>query len=215
MKNKLHSFLAIVFVAFFCNTKSQAQTIGSYVGITYLSELTNPLLPACSFINSVNGMLGDSDFMNGTYDMPLGISFSGNWANRKSYTNNPSGPELLLVSTESFAEQWRVALRLTNGTTTASQIFTLNINPGSNFTGYLVGCVGGYIGTFTLPRAVTTVEFTSYTIPPGVGVLGVVFEPIADGTGNPDPSGVIVLTGTPLLGGGPGCAIGDALPILN
>ena len=90
-------------------------------------------------------------------------------------------------------------MRLSDGTTTAFQPYDLTIVT-TDATGSLTTC-GAVVFGFTYERPSQELDFASYVIPPGEGVIGIVFEPFSDGAGNPDVHGVMVLEGTPVDGG--------------
>ncbi len=173
---------------------SHSQVVAPYTGIDYATDYTNPAIGGACDISFINAALGDADFTNGTAEVPLGWSFSGTWNSGMSYFDGP-GDELLLVSLHTYTESWYVSLRLSDGTTTASLPYDLTLVT-SNASGSLAVCGAIYYG-FDYERPSQLLDFADYTIPGGVGVIGIIFEPFADGAVNPDPHGVIVLEGTP------------------
>ncbi|NOQ73929.1 MAG: T9SS type B sorting domain-containing protein [Crocinitomix sp.] len=171
---------------------ANSQIVGPYVGIDYATDYTNPSAgAACAGIGLVNAAIGDADFVNGAAEVPLGWSFSGTWNSGATYYDEP-GSDLLLVSLHTYTESWQVALRISDGSTTAFLPYNLTIVT-SNAVGTLAACGGIYPGPFNYERPSQEVDFASYVIPPGEGVIGIVFEPFADGAVNPDPHGVIVI----------------------
>lgn len=186
----------LILVTFLWINNGQAQIVGPYVGIDHATAFTNPAAgPGCASIAAINTAIGDADFINGTAEIPLGWSFSGTWASGATYCDGP-GPEVLLVSLHTYTESWNVALRLSDGTTTAFLPYDLTIVT-TDATGSLTTC-GGVVFGFTYERPSQELDFASYIIPPGEGVIGIVFEPFSDGAGNPDVHGVMVLEGTPI-----------------
>ncbi len=172
-----------------------SQIVGPYVGIDYATDYTNPTSgAACTGIATINAAIGDADFINGAAEVPLGWSFSGTWNSGTTYYDEP-GPDLLLVSLHTYTESWDVALRISDGTTTAFLSYDLTIVT-SNASGSLAACGAVYAGPYNYERPSQEVDFASFVIPPGEGVIGVIFEPTADGAANPDPHGVIVIQET-------------------
>lgn len=197
-KRSLFSVL-FTFITVLCSNETNAQIVGPYTGIDHATAFTNPAAGgACGSIAAINAAIGDADFINGTAEIPLGWFFSGTWASGATYVDGP-GPELLLVSLHTYTESWNVALRLSDGSTTAYQPYNLTIVT-SDATGSLTTC-GGVVLGFTYERPSQELDFASYIIPPGEGVIGVIFEPFSDGAGNPDVHGVMVLEGTPIDAG--------------
>jgi len=191
--------IVAVLVCLFGLNQVHAQIVGPYTGIDHATSFTNPAAGgACGSIAAINAAIGDADFINGTAEIPLGWSFSGTWASGSTYYDGP-GSEILLVSLHTYTESWNVALRLSDGTTTAFQPYDLTIVT-TDATGSLTTC-GGVVFGFTYERPSQELDFASYVIPPGEGVIGIVFEPYSDGAGNPDVHGVMVLEGTPVDGG--------------
>jgi len=186
--------LAFLTIALF-NSNLSAQVVGPYTGIDYATDYTNPAAGGACDMSFINAAIGDADFVNGAAEVPLGWSFSGTWNSGTSYMDGP-GDEVLLVSLHTYTESWNVALRLSDGSTTASLPYDLTIVT-SNATGTLAICGGVSAGPYDYERPSQVLDFADYTIPAGVGVIGIVFEPFADGAANPDPHGVIILEGTP------------------
>ncbi|MDA7804097.1 PKD domain-containing protein [Crocinitomix sp.] len=201
--NSIITFVSIInrglslmaFLAIF-TWQTQAQVVGPYTGIDYATDYTNPDAGApCGSIATINSEIGDADFINGSAEIPLGWSFSGTWNSGATYLDGP-GDELLLVSLHTYTESWHVALRLTDGTTTAFADYDLTIVT-DDATGSLATC-GAIVYGFTYERPSQVLDFADFAIPPGVGVIGILFEPFSDGAGNPDVHGVIVLEDTPV-----------------
>lgn len=193
----MRAFLISIFLSaglVLASVQSRSQVVGQYTGMDHASNYTNPQQgSSCDNIQAINEALGDADFENGTAEIPLGWQFSGTWASGSTYLDGP-GPELLLVSLHSLEEAWHVALILDNNTTTPFQSYDLNIET-SNAIGSLTHC-GGIVFDFEYERPSQELDFADYAIPNDVGVIGVVFEPYADGAVLPDPHGVMVLEGT-------------------
>jgi gliding motility-associated-like protein len=193
IKAPLFSILLFLFLNLI-GKSSSAQIVGQYTGIDFATSYTNPVQGGpCSNIAAINAAIGDANFINGTADIPLGWQFSGTWNSGLTYYNGP-GTELLLVSLHTYAEQWYVALRLSNGTTTVFLPYALTIVT-TNANGTLTFC-GGVSSNTNYERPSQELDFASYTIPAGIGVIGIIFEPFADGAADPDPHGVLVLQGT-------------------
>jgi hypothetical protein len=190
------------------NTRINAQIpIGTYNGIDYATAYTNPNSgAACTDIPAINAALGDADFINGTAEIPLGWSFSGTWNSGATYTDGP-GSEVLLVSLHTYTETWSVALRLSDGTTTAFSTYALTIVT-NNASGSLQAC-SFFPGPYDYERPSQELDFASYAIPAGVGVIGIIFEPLSDGAADPDPHGVIILDNTPILDPGSTITVGS------
>jgi gliding motility-associated-like protein len=185
----------LLLIVGFCLTQAiSAQIVGPYTGIDYATAYTNPDMGSPCDMTFINAEIGDADFTNGAAEVPLGWSFSGTWNSGLTYFDGP-GDELLLVSLHTYTESWYVSLRLSDGTTTTSLPYNLTLVT-SNATGSLAVC-GGSVGGFDYERPSQVLDFADYTIPGGVGVIGIVFEPFADGAAAPDPHGVIVLEDTP------------------
>ena len=176
-----------------------AQIVGPYTGIDFATDYTNPSAGGACDMTFINAAIGYADFVNGAAEVPMGWSFSGTWNSGTSYLDGP-GDELLLVSLHTYTESWYVALRLSDGTTTASLPYDLTLVT-SNAVGTLAVCGGVAAGPFDYERPSQLVDFADFAIPVGVGVIGIVFEPFADGAVNPDPHGVMVLEGTPVIDG--------------
>lgn len=173
---------------------SAAQIVGQYTGVDFATNYTNPVQgSSCGNISGINASIGDADFVNGAAEVPLGWQFSGTWNSGLTYYDGP-GSEVLLVSLHTYTESWHVALRLSNSTTTAFQPFNLTIIT-TNATGSLNHC-GGVVNNFNYERPSQELDFANYAIPAGVGVIGIIFEPFADGAVDPDPHGVLILQGT-------------------
>jgi gliding motility-associated-like protein len=199
LKKKLLLF-SIPLFSFLIGINCTAQIVGQYTGIDYATNYTNPVEgPTCSSIAAINASIGDADFTSGAAEVPLGWQFSGTWNSGLTYYDGP-GNEILLVSLHTYTEAWKVALKLSNSTTTDFQPYTLTIKT-TNATGNLTICSGFINRTYTYDRAVQELDFANYSIPDYVGVIGIIFEPYADGvgTGNPDPHGVLILEGTSLV----------------
>uniref|UniRef100_UPI001112F32D PKD domain-containing protein n=1 Tax=Crocinitomix algicola TaxID=1740263 RepID=UPI001112F32D len=187
--------LALLF-SFLSLTIAFSQSVPPYTGIDYATDYTNPSEGGpCGDITNINLALGDADFEHGTAEVPLGWSFSGTWNSGTTYFDGP-GDEVLLVSLHTYTESWHVALRLSDGTTTDFQDYDLTLVT-SDGTGPLSTCWAPGGGSITYERPSQLLDFADYTIPAGVGVIGIVFEPYADGAANPDPHGVLILEGTP------------------
>ena len=195
MKRILHTYGMVIALCVFSNISFSQIIVGPYTGIDHATNYTNPQQGgACGNIAGINASIGDADFVNGAAEVPLGWQFSGTWASGATYYDGP-GSEVLLVSLHTYTEKWHVALRLSDGTTTAFQPYNLTIVT-SNATGSLNHC-GGVVNNFNYERPSQELDFASYVIPGGVGVIGIVFEPFDDGAVNPDPHGVMILQGTP------------------
>ncbi len=205
----LKNALLLLFTIQFCVVSLFAQIpVGSYIGIDYATAYTNPSSgAACLGIGATNSAIGDADFVNGAAEISLGWSFSGTWNSGASYTDGP-GSEVLLVSLHTYTETWSVALRLSDGSTTAFSTYALTIVT-DNAVGSLQACDNFYAGPFDYERPSQELDFATYSIPPGIGVIGIIFEPLSDGAADPDPHGVLILQNTPILE--PGASI-DVLP---
>lgn len=194
-RNKFN-FRTIIITVFICSSRFlYSQVVGPYTGIDYATDYTNPDEGApCGSIAVINAEIGDADFENGAAEVPLGWSFSGTWNSGVTYYDGV-GDEVLLVSLHTYTESWHVALRLSDGTTTAFADYDLTLVT-TNAVGSLATC-GAMVFGFNYERPSQVLDFADFAIPPGVGVIGIVFEPFSDGAGRPDPHGVIVLEGTP------------------
>jgi len=200
--NKIYFFL--IFSAFIAHSIS-AQVVGTYTGITYLTSLSGPCNAA-----TLN-VLGDNDLTtNGTYEIAYGSVFSGTWASGIGYTDGP-GAEILCVSLHT-EESWDVALRLSDGTTTASTLVDM-VTILDNVIWNMSNCSGAPTPGWDYDRRVAEVDFASYTIPVGVTVIGAVFTLVSDNAGFCDPVGMILFDGnttvtTPptIANNGPLCA---------
>lgn len=195
LRTKSPLFTIVLFLIFsFFGKNAAGQIVGQYTGIDFATNYTNPAQGnPCGNISLINAAIGDADFVNGAAEIPLGWQFSGTWNSGLTYYDGP-GTEVLLVSLHTYTERWHVALRLSNSTTTAFQDYNLTIAT-SNGVGNLTDCNGVYNG-FNYERPCQELDFASYAIPMGVGVIGIIFEPFADGVADPDPHGVLVLEGT-------------------
>lgn len=200
----LSKFPLLVLALLFSVSSAFSQiNIGTYVGVDHATNYTNPSQGApCAGIPACNAALGDADFVNGTAEIPLGWSFSGTWNSGNIYTDGP-GPEVLLVSLHTYTETWDVALRLSDGTTTPFQVYALTIIT-NNASGTLQSC-SFYPGPYNYERPSQELDFANFTIPAGVGVIGIIFEPLTDGAADPDPHGIIILQNTPIFE--PGCTV--------
>ena len=186
--NRIYFILAFSFLMVH---SISAQVVGTYTGITYLTSLTGP----CSA--ATLNVLGDNDLTgNGTYEIAYGSLFSGTWASGVGYSDGP-GAEILCVSLHT-EESWDVALRLSDGTTTA----TVNANMVTildNVIWNMSDCGGTPTPGWDYDRRVAEVDFASYTIPAGVTVIGATFTLATDNAGNCDPVGMILFDGNTVV----------------
>ena len=193
-KSTFYSFQLLLFFYLICTNSYSQISVAPYTGIDYATNYTNPTAgAACGNMAGINASIGDADFVNGAAEVPLGWSFSGTWNSGLIYYDGP-GNELLLVSLHTYTEAWYVSLLLSNGTTTPSQPYYLTLVTSNAF-GSLNYC-GGVVYGFNYERPSQLLDFANYVIPAGIGVIGIVFEPFADGAVDPDPHGVLVLQGT-------------------
>ncbi len=184
-----------------------AQNCGPYQGITHLSNITGSCVP------TTLAVLGDTNFSsNGGVEIPMFTSFSGTWADGLGYTDAP-GPEMLCVSYHT-QESWDVQLVLSNATTTAPQSAVM-----STILDYVVwdmyDCSATLYPGFNYDRRIALLDFSSYTIPAGVTVVGAIFTLTSDNAVNPDPVGILLIGGNTLLNignNGPLCT-GDTLEL--
>lgn len=178
------------FIIFFlCGLR--AQVVGPYTGTTYLTAITG----SCNATTLT--VLGDNNFSsNGTYEIPYGTVFSGIWASGIGYTNQP-GAEMLCVSLHT-EESWDVSLRLSNGTTTASISVPMTVILDSVIW-EMYDCGSGTPNpNWDYDRRVALVDFSSYTIPAGVTVIGAQFTLVSDNAGYCDPVGIMMLGTAPV-----------------
>lgn len=184
-------------------------TVGSYTGITQLTNLTSVCDP---FVNTV---MGDIDFAtNSGVEIAIGTSFTGTWATGLGYTDMP-GPEILCVSVHT-EEWWDVELLLSD------MSFTAAVNaPMLTIEDYITldfwDCTGTGYYNYYYDRRVYTIDFASYTIPAGLTVIGARFTLTGDNAANPDPIGMLLLQGSAnssptISNNGPLCA-GDTLEL--
>lgn len=177
-------------ISIFIVTSSYTQTVGIYVGQARLSNITSNCASAfnCSLI-------GDADFTNAPAEIPVGSVFTGTWNTGLSYLPYPSGPEMLLVNCHTLIEVWSIRLKLSNGTMTSAINYMMNVNAGNINWNISANCPATNYLIFgqSYERAVTTVNFESFAIPPGLGVSGVEFTLVSDGAGDPDPAGILLL----------------------
>lgn len=179
--------------------------VGPYTGTTHLTNITGP----CSA--ATLAVLGDTDFTDGSYEIPIGSVFEGTWASGLGYIDAP-GDEIVCVSLHT-EESWTVRLRLSDGSysnglladmtpTVDNNIFNLydcgaaNLNPGWNY-----------------DRHAVTMDFASFTYGAGLTVVGVEFTLLSDNAANPDPVGVLLMSNAispTISNNGPLCA-GDTL----
>lgn len=192
--NPINLFALILLLFVSLSFDLSAQVVGPYTGIDHATDFTNPDAGgACGSIATINAEIGDVNFLDGSAEIPLGWSFSGTWASGATYVDGP-GDEVLLVSLHTYTESWNVSLRISDGTTTASAPYDLTIVT-DDATGSLATC-GAIIPGFTYERPSQLLDFADFIIPPGEGVIGILFEPFSDGAGNPDVHGVMILEGT-------------------
>lgn len=168
-----------------------AQVVGPYTGMTYLTSITG----SCD-ATTLN-VLGDNNFSsNGTYEIPYGTVFTGTWASGIGYTDQP-GAEMLCVSLHT-EESWDVSLRLSNGITTASIPVPMTVILDSVIW-EMYDCGSGTPNpNWDYDRRVALVDFSSYTIPVGVTVVGAQFTLVSDNAGFCDPVGIMLLGTNPL-----------------
>jgi hypothetical protein len=182
-------------------------TVGSYTGITQLSNITSPCLPI------VNTVLGDVDFAtNSAVEIPMGTTFSGTWANGQAYSDGP-GPEILCVSVHT-EEWWDVELYLSDFS------YTPAVNaPMLTIEDYITldfwDCSGGLYTNFFYDRRVVALDFSAFVIPAGLQVIGARFTLTGDNAANPDPIGMLYIGGESnptISNNGPICS-GDTLEL--
>lgn len=165
-----------------------AQIVGPYNGTSYLTNITGP----CSA--GALSVLGDNDFTtNGTYEIAYGSTFSGTWASGLGYSDGP-GADMLCVSLHT-AEGWDVALRLSDGSTTATQLVDM-VTVLDDVTWLMYNCAGAPNPNWFYDRRVAEVDFANYTIPAGLTVIGAEFTLNYDNAGYTDPVGILLLTST-------------------
>lgn len=182
MKHLLH--LLLLSISF----SSIAQIVGPYNGTTYLSNITGPCNAATLAV------LGDNDFTtNGTYEIAYGSLFSGTWASGQGYSDGP-GADMLCVSLHT-AEGWDVALKLSDGSTTATQLVDM-VTVLDDVTWTMYNCAGSPTSNWFYDRRVAEVDFANYTIPAGLTVVGAEFTLNYDNAGYTDPVGILLLTST-------------------
>jgi hypothetical protein len=122
----------------------------------------------------------------------MGTQFTGTWATGLGYTDMP-GPEILCVSIHT-EEWWDVELLLSDMSFTApqsAQMVTIEDNVALDF----VDCSDTWYYNYFYDRRVVTLDFASYTIPPGLTVIGARFTLTNDNAANPDPIGMLLLQG--------------------
>ncbi len=201
----MRKILFLITIGFFFTTELLGQVVGPYTATTHLTNITGPCSPATLAI------LGDTDFTDGSYEIPIGSVFEGTWASGLGYADGP-GDEIVCVSLHT-EETWTVRLRLSDGSysnglvadmtpTVDNNIFNLydcgaaNLNPGWNY-----------------DRHVALMDFASFTYGAGLTVVGFEFTLLTDNAANPDPVGVILMSNSPtptMSNNGPLCA-GDTL----
>lgn len=202
--------LSLIFAGWMGFSSLQAQVVGPYNGVTYLSNLTGP----CNA--TTLAVLGDADFSsNGTYEINFGSTFSGTWANGQGYTDGP-GPEVLCVSLHT-QESWDVRFRLSDGSFTGWQPVVMATILDSVIWN-MYSCAGFSNPNWDYDRRVELVDFASFSIPIGLTVVGAEFTLTGDNAGYSDPVGMLMLGSAPVIdsawNNGPLCA-GDTLRLFG
>jgi len=203
--------VAIFVLLVFIPTGFSQIVVGSYTGITQLSNITSVCTPA------VNAVLGDINFAtNSGVEIPMGTQFTGTWATGVGYTDLP-GPEILCVSVHT-EEWWDVELQLSDMSFTAPQSAMMTTIEDYITLDFL-DCSATWYYNYYYDRRVATVDFASYTIPVGLTVIGARFTLTNDFAANPDPIGMLLLQGfsgsvpPSVSNNGPLC-VGDTLMLL-
>jgi gliding motility-associated-like protein len=168
-----------------------AQVVGPYTGITRLTNITGPCSPATLAV------LGDADFTDGSYEIPLGTSFEGTWASGVGYTDGP-GDEILCVSLHT-EESWTVRLRLSDGSYSNGLLADMTPTVDNDaFNLYDCGA-GGLNAGWNYDRRVALLDFANFTYGAGLTVIGAEFTLMSDNAGNPDPIGMLYISSAPVV----------------
>lgn len=188
-----------------CIVANAQITVGTYTGITQLSNISSSCAPI------VNTVLGDVDFAtNSGVEIAIGTSFSGTWANGMAYSDGP-GPEILCVSVHT-EEWWDVELYLSNFTyTPAVNAAMLTIE--DYITLDFWDCAPTLYTNYYYDRRVVPLDFSMFAIPAGLQVIGARFTLTGDNAANPDPIGMLYIGAadtTTIANNGPIC-IGDTI----
>ncbi|HLP54150.1 MAG TPA: gliding motility-associated C-terminal domain-containing protein [Fluviicola sp.] len=201
----MRRILLLPTICFFFTTQLIGQVVGPYVGTTHLTNMTGPCSAATLAI------LGDTDFTDGSYEIPMGSVFEGTWASGLGYVDGP-GDEILCVSLHT-EEGWTVRLRLSDGSYTNSLLADMTTTIDNNALNlYDCGAAGLNPG-WNYDRRIALLDFANFTIGAGLTVVGAEFTLVSDNAVNPDPVGMILMSNTPsptISNNGPLCA-GDTL----
>jgi len=202
---RMKKIVGIVTAMLFTHLVNAQITVGSYTGITHLTNITSSCNPA------VNVVLGDVDFAtNSGVEIAFGTSFTGTWADGLAYSDGP-GAEILCVSVHT-EEWWDVELLLSDMSFTpavSAQMVAIEDNINLDF----LDCTGFWYYTYFYDRRVVEVDFASFVIPAGLQVIGARFTLTNDFAGVADPIGMLLINGVSdptISNNGPLC-VGDDL----
>lgn len=186
-----------------------SQTCGPYTGVTHLSNITGPCSAAAC------ALLSDTNFTsNGCYEIAYGSTFQGTWASGLGYTDI-AGPEILCISLHTL-EGWDVALVLSDNSITSAIPVTMDTIL-DYVTWDLFDCPSAAINPgWYYDRRIAWVDFSSFTIPAGLTVIGATFTLTVDNAGAPDPVGMILFAGnstSPVVSNNGPICLGDTLQL--
>ncbi|MES2555219.1 MAG: gliding motility-associated C-terminal domain-containing protein [Bacteroidota bacterium] len=168
-----------------------AQVVGPYTGTTRLTNITGPCSPAALAI------LGDTDFTDGSYEIPFGTVFEGTWASGLGYPDG-AGDEILCVSLHT-EESWTVRLRLSDGSYSNGLLADMTPTVDNDaFNLYDCGAAGLNPG-WNYDRRVALLDFADFTYGAGLTVVGAEFTLLSDNAGNADPIGMLYISSTPVV----------------
>jgi hypothetical protein len=201
----MRTTLLLLISCFVSTTELLGQVVGPYTGTTHLTNITGPCAPAALAI------LGDTDFTDGSYEIPFGTVFEGTWASGLGYVDG-AGDEIVCVSLHT-EESWTVRLRLSDGSYSNGLLADMTPTVDNNaFNLYDCGAAGLNPG-WTYDRRVALLDFANFTYGAGLTVVGAEFTLVSDNAGNADPIGMLLISNAPvptISNNGPLCA-GDTL----
>lgn len=201
----MRNTLLLLIICFFSAVELLGQVVGPYTGTTHLTNITGPCAPAALAI------LGDTDFTDGSYEIPFGTVFEGTWASGLGYVDG-AGDEIVCVSLHT-EESWTVRLRLSDGSYSNGLLADMTPTVDNNaFNLYDCGAAGLNPG-WNYDRRVALLDFANFTYGAGLTVVGAEFTLVSDNAGNADPIGMLLISNAPvptISNNGPLCS-GDTL----
>lgn len=187
----MRKILFLITIVFFFTTKLLGQVVGPYTATTHLTNITGPCSPATLAI------LGDTDFTDGSYEIPIGSVFEGTWASGLGYADAP-GDDFVCVSLHT-EETWTVRLRLSDGSYSNGLVADMTPTVDNNIFN-LYDCGAGNLNAgWNYDRHAVPMDFASFTYGAGLTVVGIEFTLLTDNAANPDPVGVLYISSAPVV----------------